>query len=484
MSIAEGKKTNSNTPEKEWFDFVNQLSNSVLLHFADHLMDNISGANVFNVFHTIGSAGGLYTLLAPYFICYSLFKNDRRFGKKILEGCFKDAGLKRNTNGIKVAHFTDTFYDVNGVALSLQQQIQVAIRTHKNLTILTCDSENRSKRKGIQHFKPIGVYELPEYPELKIFYPPLLEMLNYCYEQKFTHIHSATPGPIGLAALAIAKILHLPIYGTYHTALPQYAQILTGDDTIEDIMWKFMLWYYDHMDFIYVPSRDTGEELIEKGIDSKKIKIFPRGIDIDRFHPSKRNGYLTEHYQIKEPIKLLYVGRVSKEKNLHLLVDVFKMLTQTVKNIHLVVVGDGPYLDEMKEQLRGMPCTFTGYLEGEELSFVYASSDIFVFPSTTDTFGNVVLEAQASGIPVIVTDKGGPHENILKDQTGWVVKADDPEDLLEAIQRMIAKPQWIRNMGKSARNYMESRSFDGAFIKTWKMYQESYDDPKIHTVSI
>jgi glycosyltransferase involved in cell wall biosynthesis len=479
LSIAEGERPDSNVAEKEWFDFVNRLSNSVLLHFADHLMDNVSGANVFNVFHTIGSAGGLYALLAPYFICYSLFKSDRRFGKRILEGSFKDAGLDLNADAFKVAHFTDTFYDVNGVALSLQQQIQIAIRTDKNLTILTCDSENRSKRKGIQHFKPIGVYELPEYPELKIFYPPLLEMLNYCYEQNFSHIHSATPGPIGMAALAIAKILKLPINGTYHTALPQYAQVLTGDKTIEDIMWKFMLWYYDQMDYIYVPSRNTGEELIEKGIHPDKIKVFPRGIDIERFHPSKRNGYLKEHYQIKETIKLLYVGRVSKEKNLPLLVDVFKTLIQTDKNVHLVIVGDGPYLEEMKGHLQGTPCTFTGYLEGEALSFVYASSDIFVFPSTTDTFGNVVLEAQASGIPVVVTDKGGPHENILSNQTGWVVKTDDPKDLLESVQRMIAEPHLIRKMGRAARDYMESRSFDGAFIQTWKMYQEGYETPKI-----
>jgi glycosyltransferase involved in cell wall biosynthesis len=482
LSIAEGVRPNSNVAETEWFDFVNQLSNSVLLHFANHLMDNVSGANVFNVFHTIGSAGGLYALLAPYFICYSLFTSDRLFGKRILETTLNNGGLDLGMDGFKVAHFTDTFYDVNGVALSLQQQIQVAIRTNKNLTILTCDSENSSKRKGIQHFKPIGVYEFPEYPELKIFYPPLLEMLNYCYEQNFTHIHSATPGPIGMAALAIARILKLPINGTYHTALPQYAQILTGDKTIEDIMWKFMLWYYDQMDFIYVPSRNTGEELIEKGIHPNKIKVFPRGIDIDRFHPSKRNGYLKEHYQIKETIRLLYVGRVSKEKNLHLLVDVFKTLVQTAKNIHLVVVGDGPYIEEMKEQLKGMPCTFTGYLEGEELSFVYASSDIFVFPSTTDTFGNVVLEAQASGIPVIVTDKGGPHENIIKDRTGFVVKADDPKDLFVTLQRVVAKPHIIRTMGISARNYMESRSFDGAFIKTWKMYQEGYNNKKISAV--
>jgi glycosyltransferase involved in cell wall biosynthesis len=479
MRIAEGERPDSNASEKEWFDFVNQLSNSALLHFADHLMNNLSGANVFNVFHTIGSAGGLYALLAPYFVCYSLFRNDRRFGRRILEESFKDAGLGPDPDTFKVAHFTDTFYDVNGVALSLQQLIQVAIRTNKNLTILTCDSENRSERKGIQHFKPIGVYELPEYPELKIFYPPLLEMLNYCYEQDFTHIHSATPGPVGMAALAIAKILKLPIYGTYHTALPQYAQILTGDKIIEDIMWKFMLWYYDQMNFIYVPSLNTGEELIEKGIPSNKIKVFPRGIDIARFHPSKRNGYLREHYQIEENVKLLYVGRVSKEKNLHILADVFKALVQRVKDVHLVVVGDGPYLHEMEKQLQGVPCTFTGYLKGEALSYVYASSDIFIFPSTTDTFGNVVLEAQASGIPVIVTNKGGPCENILEGRTGWVVKADDSKDLLKAVQRMIEKPHLIRKMGKSARGYMESRSFDGAFIETWKMYQEVYDDQEI-----
>ena len=482
--IAGGENTNSHISEKEWFNFVNQLSNSVLLHFADHLMDNLSGANVFNVFHTIGSAGGLYAMLAPYFICYSLFKTDRRFGKRILDRSFKDCGIDLSPDEFKVAHFTDTFYDVNGVALSLQQQIQIAVKTDINLTIITCDSENRSRRNGVQHFKPIGVYSLPEYPELKIFYPPLLEMLNYCYEQDFTHIHSATPGPIGMAALAIAKILKLPLYGTYHTALPQYAQILTGDKTLEDMMWKFMLWYYDQMDCIYVPSRNTAEELTQKGIHRNKIKVFPRGIDIERFHPSKRNGYLKKRYQIKEAIKLLYVGRVSKEKNLHLLVDVFKALVQTAKNVHLVIAGDGPYLDEMKERLQGLPCTFTGYLEGEALSFAYASSDIFVFPSSTDTFGNVVLEAQASGIPVIVTDKGGPHENIIHNRTGWIVKADDPKDLLESLQRMIINPRLLRIMGKSARDHMESRSFDGAFIQTWKMYQEGYNNPKIYTESV
>lgn len=275
-----------------------------------------------------------------------------------------------------------------------------------------------------------------------------------------------------MAALAIARILKFPISGTYHTALPQYAQILTGDQGLEDLMWKFIVWYYDQMDFIHVPSKSTGDELIQKGIHPEKITIFPRGIDINRFHPSKRNGYLQSHYSIESDLNLLYVGRVSKEKNLHLLCHAYKKLCRTTQNVHLVIVGDGPYMDEMKVQMQKVPCTFAGYLEGEDLAAVYASSDLFIFPSTTDTFGNVVLEAQASGLPVIVTDRGGPQENIVADKTGLVVAADDSQALLEAIGVLVENPGRLKRMGEAARKYMENRSFDGAFIQTWKLYKD------------
>jgi hypothetical protein len=121
---------------------------------------------------------------------------------------------------------------------------------------------------GVCNFKPIGTYALPEYPEQKIFYPPLLDMLAYCYDQRIDHIHTATPGPMGLAALAIARILNLPISGTYHTAIPQYARILTGDATIAELAWKYVIWYYDQLDVIYAPSRSTREELVADVSDS------------------------------------------------------------------------------------------------------------------------------------------------------------------------------------------------------------------------
>jgi glycosyltransferase involved in cell wall biosynthesis len=135
-------------------------------------------------------------------------------------------------------------------------------------------------------------------------------------------------------------------------------------------------------------------------------------------------------------------------------------------------VGDGPYLSEMRREMAGQPCLFTGYLEGEDLAAVYASCDLFLFPSTTDTFGNVVLEAQASGLPVIVTDAGGPRENVRHGETGLVVPADDEDTFLQAVHCLLADPGRLHEMGRTARQSMQDRSFDTAFNAAWKMYQQ------------
>jgi glycosyltransferase involved in cell wall biosynthesis len=460
--------------EKKWFDFVDRVSQRVMLHFGDHLLDHLSGANLFNIFATIGSAGGLYTLLAPYFVAYSQFSKDRAFSDVIHRSFV--TGEKRppepGHDRLKVAHFTDTFYEVNGVALTLQQQVKLAMKNNKQYTLITCHKEHREEQAGVKNFHPIGSYELPEYPEQKVFYPPLLEMLSFCYDRRFNHLHSATPGPIGLAALAISKILKLPISGTYHTAIPQYVQILTGDANIEELTWKYVLWYYSQMDVIYAPSQSTCDELVEKGIKPEKVRVYPRGIDIEEFNPSHRNGRIEKMFNHRDGINLLYVGRVSKEKNIHLLGRAFESLARKRSDLRLIIVGDGPYLRTMKQAMQGLPCYFTGYVRGNRLSEIYAGSDLFLFPSTTDTFGNVVLEAQASGLPVIVTDKGGPCENMIDGQTGLVIPADDSQALYEAIKSLIDHPDRRQRMGNAARRYMEQRSFEAAFLQTWEMYHQ------------
>jgi glycosyltransferase involved in cell wall biosynthesis len=474
---AEHQKADYIFQEKKWFEFVNRASKRVMLHFGNHLLDHLSGANVFNIFHTIGSAGGLYTLLAPYFVAYAQFSKDRALSETVFQRFQPDWPSRVPSAGEEfgIAHFTDTFYEVNGVALTLQQHVKLALKNKMRYIMVTSHKDFHDQAQdGVMNFKPIGTYELPEYPEQKIFYPPLLEMLQYCHEQNFSLIHSATPGPIGLAALAIAKILKLPISGTYHTAIPQYAQVLTGDAVIEDLAWKYVIWYYGQLDVIYAPSRDSCNELIAKGIKAEKIKVYPRGIDIEQFHPQNRNGLLAKWLNGRDGFKLIYVGRISKEKNLHLLADVFRRLSRHNPRVELVVVGDGPYKHDMQLAMEGLPCCFTGYLEGETLAQAYASADLFVFPSTTDTFGNVVLEAQASGLPVIVTDKGGPCENMIPGQTGLVVPADDADALLTALKTLVDRPQQIRAMGSAARKYVEKRSFEAAFLSTWQMYCQDH----------
>jgi glycosyltransferase involved in cell wall biosynthesis len=241
---------------------------------------------------------------------------------------------------------------------------------------------------------------------------------------------------------------------------------------IEDLAWKYVLWYYGQLDMIYAPSQSTCDELIGRGIDPEKIRIYPRGIDVDQYHPSKRNGVLKKWFDISGGTNLIYVGRVSKEKNMHLLADAFARLSREKTDVRLVVVGDGPYLHAMQQTMEGLPCYFTGYVKGEKLSELYASADAFVFPSTTDTFGNVVLEAQASGIPVIVTNSGGPCENMIPGETGLVVPADSTEALLEAMRTMVDDQPRTRAMGRAARRYTEERSFEAAFLQTWKMYHD------------
>jgi glycosyltransferase involved in cell wall biosynthesis len=457
------------TPERNWFAFATKATNRVSALFADRLLGHVAGANVFDIFGSIGSAGALYTLLAPYFVAYSIFTKDRQVSRQALDR-FLHRDRPRADRSVKVAHFTDTFYEVNGVAKTLQLQTEMAAATGRNLTVVTCSHDDHGDVSGVRNFDPIGVYALPEYPAQKIFYPPILEMLDYVFTEGFTHIHSATPGPIGLAALLIARILKLPIHGTYHTAIPQYAQYLTGDEAMEELMWRFMTWYYGQLDIVYVPSKATAAELAGKGIPRDKLVLFPRGVDTGRFHPAKRNGHLASRHGVADGPTLLYVGRVSREKNLHLLAEAYVSILARHPAANLVIVGDGPYLDEMKTLLRDTPAVFTGYQDGEDLSRIYASADLFVFPSTTDTFGNVILEAQASGLPVIVTDAGGPRENILPGATGLVVPGGDAPALAGAVASLLADPARIAAMGTAARAFMEERTFEQAFAETWDLY--------------
>jgi len=450
--------TPENLPGK-WFEIVNSVANQGLAHLLDRLLDTIKSGNFLDIFHILGSAGSLSFMMSPYFISYGIAERDKLYANKLLKEYNQ---LKRP---VKIAHFTDTYYDINGVAKTMQQNLRIAKKLGKDLTIITSENTKSSKYQNINGemvFDPVGQCEIPEYPELKFNYPPFLEVLDYCYSNNFTHFHSATPGTVGLVALAIAKILKKPIYGTYHTAFPQYLLQLTGDPTMEELAWKYMIWYYNQMDVVYVPSNAMGRELAEKGIDERKIKLYPRGVDIQKFRPMPKD--------ISENRTLLYVGRVSKEKNLHILAGAFKKISPKYPDVILKIVGDGPYRSEMESVLSGYNVEFLGYVQGDDLVKTYSNADVFVFPSTTDTFGNVALEAQACGTPVIVTDSGGPMENIIPNETGIIVKGEDENALAAGIKKLLDSNR-LEQMSQKCREYMEKRSFESAFLETWHLYE-------------
>lgn len=449
-------------------DIIHRIFADLSAETGRDVLKKLCNADLFSLFPSLGMMTSLHLLLAPYLIAYSLFARDREFSLKCLQW-YEGQSRDQHSNSQKLVLFTDTLDETNGVATALRLRLEAARLTGKPVTVLHCAS-GREQEPHVASFEPIGEFELPEYPELRVTHPPILDILAYCYEQRFTHIHAETPGSLGLTALAVARLLNIPFRGTYHTSLPQTVKALTEDVQLEGWAWKYVTWFYGQMDLISVPSQATADELASKGVSRKKMDVHQPGVNTSDFHPSKRNGYFQTHYSLPElSTKLIYVGRVSKEKNLQILEAVMRTISRVRDDVCLIVAGEGPYLHELQNICQDLPVLFTGYLRGEHLAQAYASSDIFVFPSTVDTMGSAVIEAQASGLPVIVTDQGGPCENMLEGETGIVVPTDGhlADGFVQAIFRLCDNPDLMAGMRQKAGKYAQRYSCTDSFLSFW-----------------
>src|SRR5438445_7759652 len=230
--------------------------------------------------------------------------------------------------------------------------------------------------------------------------------------------------------------------------------------------WRYMHWFYGQLDTVYVNSEEYRQSWIRHGLNPERLKILPRGLDTELFHPARREPSFFEKFgACNREVRVLYVGRISREKDLDLLAAAYRLLRDEGLPVQLFVVGHGPYSDAFA---RSLPeAFFTGYLTGNELATAYASADIFVFPSTTDTFGNVILEAQACGVPVIVSDSGGPKELVEDRTNGLITKSRDVNDFTQAIRSLVADPALRERMGNAARKSVTDRSWPNAFRKFW-----------------
>lgn len=449
-------------PERRAFLTANLLVNQLAFRFFSQFITQLRSGRVIESLQFVGSLVPLGLGLAPYF--YAFRSPGRAELSPLCEVTCGEipAGLENR----KRVWFTDTLEDVNGVSTTIRRMTAAARAEGFDLTVATSRGEVATSDIPIKNFAPVGEFELPEYELQKLSFPPVLEIMDYIEREGFTEVIISTPGPVGLCALLAAKILGLKTSGIYHTDFPQYVRILTDDSWMETLTWNFMKWFYEQMDTVFVNSDDYRRALEARGIEAGRIHILPRGLDTVLFHPSRRDAEFWRARGLKEgEIGLLYAGRVSKEKKLDLFAAAVRRLCEAGVPARALVVGHGPYAEEWKASFP--EAIFTGYLSGEELATAYASADAFVFPSTTDTFGNVILEAQASGLPCVVSDQGGPRELVEDGVDGCVTRGGDLGELVEAVRRLCADVGLRRTMGDASRRRVEDRSWPNAARKFW-----------------
>lgn len=370
---------------------------------------------------------------------------------------------------MKVAIFTDNDFDkVNGVTTALTAVLRHApsdvLPRIYTAADLHCDQPEYLSLRS----PGIGI---PFYREMKMYVPRWRQYLRRVQEDGVHVLHLTTPGPLGLTALWVAGQTGLPMVGSFHTDLAAYTELLSGSPRLGRWMREYMRWLYGRCQRVLVPSAATRELLIEAKNRADRIDIWTRGVDTTLFSPAKRSERVREQWRVSDRRPaLLYVGRLSHEKGLGIMPDVTRRLRALGLEHRLVFTGDGPMRQELTE--RCGDAVFTGTLGRDAVAEVFASADLFVFPSQTDTAGNVVLEAQASGVPVVVSGTGGPRENLRPSETGLVCEQATVDSWVDAIARLLVDRHARATMARGARDYAESRRWDIALEPLYRAYRE------------
>ena len=451
-------------PERRAFLLANLVAEQLTFRLFKKFVQQISGGNVVESMQALSAIAPILVILTPYLYGFHSQAPSRSWLRQIFSELTGEIPVALQNR--KRAWFTDTLEDVNGVATTIRKMTAAGAAAGKELIVVTSRSELQVDDIPIKNFQPIGEFELPEYELQKLSFPPILQILDYIQREKFTEIIISTPGPIGLTGLLAGKMLNLQTSGIYHTDFPQYIRILTEDSFLESAAWHYMHWFYGQLDTVFVNSEEYRQSWIARGFEPGKLRIFPRGLDTELFTPARREPTFWEKFGASNgQVRLLYVGRISREKDLDVLANSYRRLRDEGLSVQLFVVGHGPYSEGLSELLPD--AVFTGYLTGIELATAYASADVFAFPSTTDTFGNVIIEAQASGVPVVVSDSGGPKELVEDKANGLITKSHDVDDFTRAVRALVVDPGLRKKMGHCARKSVVDRSWPSAFRKFW-----------------
>jgi glycosyltransferase involved in cell wall biosynthesis len=299
----------------------------------------------------------------------------------------------------------------------------------------------------------VAEVDIPFYAGLKVGVPSLPAIVEALAEGRYDLVHLCSPGPSGAAAGVIARLMGVAVLGSYHTELAAYAGVRSRDPALEIAARVAIAAFYGQCRRVLSPSPASDEVLRAMGIASERIGRWDRGVDLSRFSPARRvEGLLAGE------ITVLYAGRLTREKGADLLADAFLAARGRDPRLHLALAGGGPEEDMLRDRL-GRHATFLGWLDADALARAYASADLFLFASRTDTFGQVLLEAQASGLPVVAVGEGGPTSIVADGATGRLCPPH-AGDLAAVICELAAQPPQRQRLARSALQAVRQRTWE------------------------
>lgn len=376
----------------------------------------------------------------------------------------------------KVLLISDTVYDANGVSRFIQDMAAQSRSGDGRFAVLSSSPlVEGTPEENITNIRPFWYIRMPFYKEQYLtVVPPWLQMYRFVRTHGPDIIHISTPGPIGVCAMLIAKRHGIPVAGTYHTDFPSYIRKQTDMKLAEWITRRFMQYFFKRMRRVFSRSKQYLEVLNrELRIEDARLLFLPPGTDTQRFSPIHRKAETWPRFDIRsDSFKLLYVGRLSVEKNFMFVVDVFERLqARSEIPLSLIVVGEGALADAVSRR-RNSHIHLLGLQKGEALSALYAASDLMLFASVTETLGQVVMEAQASGVPCIVSDRGGVTDIVKHGETGYCLPVDSPILWCEQAMAVIQDTQRRERMGVAAFEMMQHRSIATTYRRFMRAHEE------------
>jgi phosphatidylinositol alpha 1,6-mannosyltransferase len=369
---------------------------------------------------------------------------------------------------MRVVYFTESLYPlVDGVSRTLARLFATLERRGVEFLVFSPfvpDAAVSWRTRVVE----VPFARFPLYPDYRVSVPRPRRISAALERFAPDLVHVVSPTPTAVWAQRYARRHSLPVVASFHTHFVSYFRYY-GVPWLEPLGWRLLRWFYGRCDRVYAPSWSIIRELEGQGLGN--LELWSRGIDGERFSPAYRDPALRARIgaDADTPV-LLLVSRLVKEKDLADLVEVDRILRARGVRFRLALVGDGPMRAELEERLPD--AVFAGHRHGAELAAWYASADVFLFPSTTETLGNVVLEAMASGLPTVVVDRGGPQDLVEPGETGFVARANDVVDLADRAERLLRDPAERERMAAAAHAAAAERDWERINGRLLESYRE------------